>query len=262
MTNKNYKHILTYARFAGLIFVFAVCGGTASAQWSTPNAYGHNTGYGTVYGTFNHAALVQSMYNVTRSEQLKRAGSKQPQQSVSAGTPKAAAATRGSGMFRPDPSVDTGRLLADALGSTPEEKTLIKNIYTATKDGYEKEAAAKGWKNNMAGGLVFFTVAAITVYHDAEEPSPAGLESYYRSVNASIDQIPGFESIPNREKQNFQNTMIGFGGMLIAVYTEGKQNNDPRTLAAAKKLAGVLIEMVLKTDVQNIKVENGLVVFR
>ena len=74
-------------------------------------------------------------------------------------------------MFRPDATVDTGNAMADALGETPEEKALIKQIYTATKAAYEKEAASKGWKNNIAGGLTFFTVTAMTVYRDAEEPS-------------------------------------------------------------------------------------------
>ena len=42
--------------------------------------------------------------------------------------------------------------------------------------------------------------------------------------------------------------LIGFSGMLLAVYPEAKQNNDVATLATSKKLAGMLIEMVLKTD--------------
>jgi hypothetical protein len=56
--------------------------------------------------------------------------------------------------------------------------------------------------------------------------------------------------------------LIGFSGMLLAVYTEAKQNNDADELATSKKLAGMLIEMVLKTDPQNLRIENGQIVMK
>lgn len=242
------------------IFIFAAA---ANAQgWGSPNAYGYNTGYGTVYGSFSHAALMQSMYNVTRCAQLNCSGrstsSKQPQNSKAA----VQAAAKNYGVFRPDATVDTGKTLSESLGSTPEEKVLIKKIYAATKELFEKEAAAKGWKNNVAGGLTFFTAAAVTIYNDTAEPSPEGVDAYFRSVNASIDSIPEFASLPNKEKQNFNNIMIGFGGMLLAVYTEGKQDGNPETLANSKKLAGMLLEMVLKADPENMRIESGRIVLK
>ncbi|HEV8593839.1 MAG TPA: DUF6683 family protein, partial [Pyrinomonadaceae bacterium] len=58
------------------------------------------------------------------------------------------------------------------------------------------------------------------------------------------------------------NTLIGFGGLLFAGYTEGKQNNDAATLESYKKLAGMLIQMVLKTDPKNLRIENGQIVMK
>ena len=255
-------------RLAGLMLAFTLLAAASHAQWGSPNAYGYNTGYGTVYGTFSHAALMQSMYNVTRCAQLNCSGrastAKQSQSSQPGQTQvkTAPASVRNFGLFRPDPSVDTGTLLSDSLGSSPEEKALIKQIYTTTKEAYEKEAAAKGWKNNIAGGLTFFTVAAITVYHDAEEPDTASVNEYYKTVNASIDSIPDFGSIPNKDKQSFNNMMIGFGGMLLAIYTEGKQNDHAETVAASRKLAGMLIEMVLKAEPDNMRIEHGRIVLK
>jgi hypothetical protein len=261
-----------FGRLVGLTLTLTLFAAVANAQqWGSPNAYGYSTGYGTVYGTFSHAALMQSMYNVTRCAQLNCAGrGSTAARSSDVGTgrnaiaqPEAAVPTaRNFGVFRADPSVDTGKLLSDSLASTPEEKTLIKQIYTATKAAYEKEAAAKGWKNNIAGGLTFFTVAAITVYHDTQEPDTASVNDYFKAVNASIDSIPEFNSIPNKEKQNFNNMMIGFGGMLLAIYTEGKQSSNDETVAASRKLAGMLIEMVLKADPDNMTIENGRIVLK
>ena len=64
------------------------------------------------------------------------------------------------------------------------------------------------------------------------------------------------------ERSEVHNMLIGFSGMLLAVYTEAKQNNDAATLATSKKLAGMLIEMVLKTDPENLRIENGQIVMK
>jgi hypothetical protein len=252
---------------SALLLAMMLFAAAANAQWGTPNAYGYNTGYGAVYGTFQQAALMQSMYNVARSAQLNGSrsstGTTQAQNKTAIAQSKPVPAiVKNYGAFRPDPTVDTATLMADSLGSTPEEKILIKQIFASTKAFYEKEAAAKGWKNNIAGGLTFFTASAVTVYHDVSEPDAAGLDAHYKSINASIDQIPEFASMPNRDKQGFQNMMIGFGGMLLAVYSDGKENGNAETIANSKKLAGMLIEMVLKADPENIRVENGRIVYR
>ena len=255
-----------FGRFVGLILACMILAATSEAQWGSPNAYGYNTGYGTVYGTFSQAALMQSMYNVTRCAQLNCAGrntpAKQPAKAAAAPATPVPAVAKNYGIFRPDATVDTGKVMAESLGSTPEEKALIKQIYTATKAGYDKEAAAKGWKNNIAGGLTFFTVAAITIYHDTDEPDTAAVDDYFKTVNASIDSIPEFGSLPNKDKQNFNNIMIGFSGLILATYTEGKQSNNPETVASAKKLAGMLLEMVLKADPEKMLIEGGRIVLK
>jgi hypothetical protein len=167
---------------------------------------------------------------------------------------------RNHGVFRPVASDDTARALADALGETAEEKALIKQIYTSTKAGYEKAAATKGWKNNIAGGLTFFTITAMTVYHEAEEPSDEAVDAYFKIVNASLDDLPEFGKVSNKDKQNFNNMTIGFAGLLLAGYTEGKQTNDAATVETYRKIAGVLIKLVLKTEPDNLRVENGQIV--
>ena len=163
-------------------------------------------------------------------------------------------------MFRPDATIDTGKLLADGLAETAEEKALIKQIYTATKAAYETEAGARGWKNNIAAGLTFFTVAAITVYHDAGELSDEAVNGYFKTVNAAIDETPEFAKLSNKEKHGYNNTLIGFSGIMLATYMEGKRSGNAESLVSSKKLAGMLIELVLKSDPENIRVVNGQIV--
>ena len=268
---------------AALTFALAFLSvGTTNAQ--TPNAWGYSTGYGNVYGSYGLASSMQSMYNVARAQSqrtnsrnamIKKYGlaavekAEREAASRSSSSPSnpqivvpPPPVVRNHGVYRPDPSVDTGKALADNLGDTPQEKALIKQIYAATKAAYEEEAASKGWQNNIAAGLTFFTVTAMTAYHNAEVPSDEAVNTYYQVMNVALDEIPEFAAVANKDKQAFNNMLIGFSGTLLAVYTEGKQNNDAATLATSKKLAGVLIEMVLKTDPENLRIENGQIVMK
>lgn len=276
---------------ARAIFFASVLLSVTALHAQTYNAYsgGYSTGYGTVYGSFGLAMATQNMYNTSQLQMQKsmarqaminkwglaaveKAEREAAAKSSSGAKPAAASnpqivvppprVVRNHGVFRPDPSVDTGKAMADALGDTPEEKALIKRIYTGTKTAYDAQAAAKGWKNNLAGGITFFTVTAMTVYHDADEPSDDAVDNYYKVLNAALDEMPEFANVPNKDKQNFNNMTIGFGGMLLAGYMEGKQANDAATIDTYRKLAGGLIGLVLKADPENLRVENGQIVMR
>jgi hypothetical protein len=273
------------------LFSFAfILSSVAASHGQTRNTYGggYSTGYGTVYGSFGQAFATQNIYDtmrlqmqktMARNAMIKRWGLAAVEKAEKGAATKSSRSTaskpsnpeivvssppvvRNHGMFRPDPSIDTGKALADALGETAEEKELIRKIYTATKTMYDEQAATKGWKNNIASGLTFFAVTAMTVYRDAEEPANEVTETFYKVLNATIDEIPEFAGISNKDKQSYNNMLIGFGGMLIAGYMEGKQNNDAATVETYKKLAGGLIELVLKTDPENLRIENGQIVLK
>jgi hypothetical protein len=81
-------------------------------------------------------------------------------------------------------------------------------------------------------------------------------------MNATLDEIPELGRATNKDKQGFNDMAVGFGGLLIAGYVEAKQNNDPAALAANRKLAAMFIEMILKTDPENVRLENGSIVIK
>jgi hypothetical protein len=279
----------TTAAFVFLFAFFFLSVDTTHAQSYNAYSGGYSTGYGTVYGSFGLAMATQNMYNTSQLQMQKamarqaminkwgRAAVEKAEREAAAKSSSGAKASapsnpaivvppppvvRNHGVFKPDASVDTGMALADALGETPEEKALIKQIYAGTKAAYEKATTPKGWKNNIAGGLTFFTVTAMTVYRDAEEPSDEAVDAYYKIVNASLDEMPAFATVANKDKQNFNNMTIGFAGLLLAGYTEGKQGGDAATVETYKKLAGGLIRLVLKTDPENLRLENGQIVLK
>ena len=278
-------HINTTGK--SLILVAILLLATAGMSAQTYNSYsgGYNTGYGTVYGSFGYAMATQNIYNTTQMQirklqarqmmvkQFGLAAVEKAEREASSGAKPSVRSNpaivvppkpvvRNHGVFRPDTSVDTGKVFAESLGSTPEEKALIRQIYTATSTFYQQEARTKGWNHNIAGALTFFTATAMTVFHDSEEPGTGAVNNYYAVVNASLDEIPEFASVPNKDKQNFNNILVGFAGLLTAGYLEGKQTQDATTVASYRKLAGELIRMVLKTDPENLRLENGQIVLR
>src|SRR5687768_14995023 len=72
-THRNAPATLAFSFALALLFA-----GAASAQWNAPNAYGHSTGYGTVYGSFGLASTMQSMYNVARAKSQTAATARAP----------------------------------------------------------------------------------------------------------------------------------------------------------------------------------------
>jgi hypothetical protein len=266
---------ITKNKCASLTFAIAIVAfgsGIANAQIQAAGGGYYRAGYPTVYGSFGQASSASGrLYDTMRSQKtktaernasIKRSGRVTPGPSRPSKNKTASSrpVIRNNGVFSPDPRVDTGKILADNLGNTPEEKQLIKQIYTATKTAYEKEAAARGWKNNIAAGMTFFTITAMTVYHDTEEPSDEAVNNYFEAVNTALNEMPEFANVANKDKQGFNNMLIGFSGIMLAAYTEAKQANDPEALETSKKLAAMLIELILKTDPENILVENGQIV--
>lgn len=276
MVMKSYKWTAVAAALYAFILVIPAASQVQSGGGESP------AGFAKIYGSFGKASsaqgqLLESVKKQNRTTPKRTAASKKPARAATAskrGTTatkrtagrsdstaaKSSTASVSSGEFRPDPSVDTAAVLAESLGSNADEKAVIKLVYEATKVEYEKEAERRGWSNNMAGGLTFFTVAAIMVYHDADEPSDEAVDTYFDQINSAIGGIPEFAALSNRDKQGFNEMLIGFGGILLTSYIDAKQKNDAAALANSRILAGALIQMVLKTDPEALRFENGNIV--
>ena len=270
-----------------LITVCVFAASAANAQTYNSNSGGYTTGYGTVYGSFGVAMATQNIYNtmqmqmqktMMRNAMIKKWGLAAVEKAErEAGSSSGRSSSRSSntstgpvmppkpvarnfGVFRPLAADNTAKLLGDALAETAEEKELIKKIYEGTKAAYEKQSAAKGWKNNLAGGLTFFAVTAMTVYHDAEEPSDEAVKTFYSVLNQTLDEIPEFGTAANKDKQGLNNVFIAFSGILLAGYVDAKQNNSPESLKTYRQLAGVLIQMVLKIEPSRLRLKEGNIV--
>lgn len=275
----NFFVVFKVAIFA----LFVLCSfQTANAQTWNSNAGGYNGGYGQVYQSFGLAQATINMQNTTQM-QIQRAMMRQAMEkkwgkkavanvmdkpsgnrtsnstrnnapaTVSAQT---VAAPTNYAFFKPVPGADNYKTIIDTLGSTAEEKAVLKLIFSETKKAFETQAASMNGKNNIAAALVFFIAASVTVYNDAPEPSDAATESLYRALNSVIDETPEMKDVPNADKQKLYDSLISFSGLIMSGYIQGKQTNDKELTNQYRQIAGVLIEMILKSKPNKIRFVN------
>lgn len=259
--------------FRALVVLLAV---PAFAQQWNSNAGGWNTGYGTVYGSFGMAMATQNIYNtmqlqmqksMMRSAMIKKFGlaavekaereaangkkSSAPEGlTVSAPPP----APKNSGVFKPGKST-TAKQLADAIGSTPEEKAAVATLVEATKQAFESQPETQQYKNNVAGALAFFIISNLVIATESPEPNAETAQALFQAISLSLDATPELAKASSKDKQQLYELLIGFTGLPLAIYTEGKERNDVAQMKQAKELAAQLLQLVLKVDAKNIKLQ-------
>jgi hypothetical protein len=150
--------------------------------------------------------------------------------------------------YKPDVRLKTAEKLLDEFTGTPDERTLMIELFKAAKSAYDEEAAKKGKKNDVALALTFFLASCVTVHNDAPEPSDQAIDNLYDALSDSLIEDEQFAASTDREKQEMSETMIYIGGLVLGGYTIGKQGDDADTVEAFQKLAGISLSSLTKLD--------------
>ncbi|HQZ82664.1 MAG TPA: hypothetical protein PLR83_05545 [Pyrinomonadaceae bacterium] len=253
----------------------------STAQTYNSNSGGWNTGYGTVYGSFGLAMATQNIYNTMQMqmqrsmmrqamirkwgkaavEKAERNASGRSTQSAASSPSRAASGPvveaprvpKNYGRFIASAGIDTPSVFANALGENEQERELYKKIVSESISLLNSEAAKKGWKNDIAGAMTIFILTNSILYNDTEDPSDEFAQALYDSVQASIDELPEFEKLANKDKQGLYNTLLALSGIPLTFYADAKQRNDPDAIATARKLAGEMLKMVFKTEPERLR---------
>jgi hypothetical protein len=162
------------------------------------------------------------------------------------------AAAKNLGAFKPGKST-VAKQLADALGSTKDEKTLIAAIVTGTKEAFESQPETRAWKNNVAGALAFFLLSNLMVASDGPEPSDEVSQAVFLAINQTLDESPDFAKASAKDKQQLYEVLLAFTGLPLASYTEGKDRGNAAQVKEAGQLAAQLLELVFKVDAKSLK---------
>ncbi|MFO0597278.1 MAG: DUF6683 family protein [Myxococcaceae bacterium] len=258
---------------ASLIVSVVVASSPAVAQSWNSNSGGWNTGYGTVYGSFGLANATQNMYN-TMQLNLQRATMRQAminkwglaaveeaERNAKAGKPAPSGmqvsapppAPKNLGVFKPSAKSTTFKQLGDALGGTAEEKQAITTIAQATRDAFESQPDTAPWKNNVAGALTFFLVGNLVIATGSEEPSDEATKALFNAISQTLDASPEFAKTSAKDKQALYEALIGFTGIPLAISSDAKERGDAKQEQQARELAARLIQLVLKVDAAQVK---------
>jgi hypothetical protein len=155
--------------------------------------------------------------------------------------------------FKPDPRSDTMAKIADELGTNPTERQQLRLLFTATKQAFEKEVAAKGRSNNLPAAFTFFIATTVTVYRDDPEPSDKAIDNLWDGMSGALTEMPELSNLTNGEKQQLYDMLVAFSGFVLAGYMEGKTSGDAETASVFKALSGELIRTVLKTEPEKLR---------
>ncbi len=160
-----------------------------------------------------------------------------------------------------NPIFDTGidNELAKSFTLNKAEQDTFMLIFSTVKTEYEKEAAKKGRKNDIAMALTFFIITTSVVYHDSPEPSDEAVEKVYQTLATSMIENGEFSNFSDLAKQSMSDRLVYISGVVLFGYTVGKQTNDKATKDIYRALAGICLQSLMKLDPDKVKINaNGL----
>jgi len=160
-----------------------------------------------------------------------------------AGTVDASAAR-----FTPGGDSGVGRALADALGSSAQEKAALAEAFAQIKQGYEAEVAKEGKSNNLAAAFAFFVAANVAAYRQSELPSDRATEVLFGELQTVIAGVPEFARMSNAEKQRMHDWLVMMGGFTLAGYSDARQAGDAASLNTYRELSDSLLRLVLGVE--------------
>ena len=176
------------------------------------------------------------------------AGKARPRAPIPAPTAGAPPSMGSAGFFTPDPRSNNMSAMADQLGSNATEREQLRQLFTTTKQAFEKEVSAKGRSNNLPAAFTFFIATMVTVYHDDPEPSDESVDKLWDGMSSALSEMPELKNLTNDEKQQMYDMLVGFSGLVLAGYMQAKSTNDAESLKTFRTLSGGLIETVLKSE--------------
>lgn len=72
-----------------------------------------------------------------------------------------------------------------------------------------------------------------------------------------LDALPNVVDVSDADKQGFDDLLVGFAGLMLVGYAQGKEARDAEKLASYRELAAQLIRFVPKVEPGKLRVENG-----
>ena len=135
----------------------------------------------------------------------------------------------------------------DDIGRSPDERRQLLQVIAATKAAFEKDYAAKGWKNNVAGAFAFF-IGSIGYIWSGHEPDAAAQDRLFEALSTVLAQSPDMPKASPREKAALYDTLIASASIPLLLYIDGSQKSDKAQMEQARGLAAEYSRKVLQAE--------------
>jgi hypothetical protein len=137
------------------------------------------------------------------------------------------------------------RVMPDHLANeqaalTPEQKTVMRVMYSQLLDDFEK----LNRKNNMAAALTFAVRASLLAVY-GKQLSQAEIDQLGWNFNSVLAATPQFITMAPNEKQALYESLIITGGTITVLQTEGVQQNNLAMQAQATELGQAVLKQWL-----------------
>lgn len=137
------------------------------------------------------------------------------------------------------------RVMPDHLANeqaalTPEQKTVMRVMYSQLLDDFEK----LNRKNNMAAALTFAVRASLLAVY-GKQLSQAEIDQLGWNFNSVLAATPQFITMAPNEKQALYESLIITGGTITMLQTEGVQQNNLAMQAQATQLGQAVLKQWL-----------------
>jgi len=108
-------------------------------------------------------------------------------------------------------------------------------------------------RRQPAGALTFFLVGNLVIATGSEEPSDEATKALFNAISQTLDASPEFAKTSAKDKQALYEALIGFTGIPLAISSDAKERGDAKQEQQARELAARLIQLVLKVDAAQVK---------
>ncbi|PZQ18352.1 MAG: hypothetical protein DI564_03325 [Rhodanobacter denitrificans] len=150
--------------------------------------------------------------------------------------------------FTPHSGDTTVQDFADELGKNPTERQqLASAIETVKRDVLERDYAARGWKNNVAGAYAFF-ICSLHMVWSGDEPSTTQKDALFAAMSEEL--APSLAGVSDKEKTALYNTLIASATLPLLLHVDGKQNDNRAELEQARELATQYSRRIMKMEPQ------------